>query len=209
MTRPRKLALFLVLTGFGSLVAKQERPRLDALLRKLCDSSTSSDAEKDLLKIAKSDPTAKTYVVERLPALLESYGDRGNQDEDYAWGYAAALAGELGAVDAIPILCKRFDLRTPGWSNMTGDRPAVWALVLIGDPAVPCAADYLKKGTPERRWQAASILGHIETDGARRALQEQLLVETDHKIRSYIEWELTRNRTVDEQQRQRGIKPPP
>jgi PBS lyase HEAT-like repeat-containing protein len=169
------------------VAAERKRPELDGLIEKLRDEGTSNDAKLALLKIGESNRKAKAYVADRLPALLETYGGRGDSREDVAWGDAADLAGEFGVAGAAPILCKRIDLVTLPVSEGFSNRAAAWALVLIGRPAVPCAVGVLKKGTSIQRQEAAYILGNIGGDEAHRALQEQLRVESDPHGRYLIE----------------------
>ena len=174
------------------LATERKRPELDALLEKLRDESTSDEAKRALIQIVKSDPEAKAYVSERLPALLESYGGRGNRREDYTWGAAADLVAELRVAGAAPALCRKIDLVTTPEVGLSFfynfvNRGATIALIRIGQPAVPCVADVLRHGTPLQRQEAAYVLGHIGTDDARHTLQEQLPAEKDPDVRRRID----------------------
>ena len=186
------LVAILALGGRLQTAAAQQRDTdLDRLLSELRVPSLSNQAKLALLQAMRSDPHAKEYVEQRLPALLESYGGRGNRREDYAWGAAADLVAELRVAGAAPALCRRIDLVTTPEVGLSFfynfvNRGAANALIRIGQPAVSCVADVLRHGTPLQRQEAAYVLGHIGTDGARHTLQEQLPAEKDPDVRRRI-----------------------
>lgn len=189
----------LLLSGLCSCAVafaatEQKRPDLDALLAQLRvrTGSASNDAKFALISRGKSDPEAKAYIAERLPALLESYGGGNDVFENMSWGNTAEVAGVLKVVGAVPILCHRIDAITTQVSGLSFsynfmNRAAVPALIQIGTPAVPAVIGVLKNGTSLQREEAAYVLGEIGTPAATEALQQRLQRETDPKVRGRIQ----------------------
>ncbi len=174
------------------VVAQENRSHLDQILAKLSDPETSNDSAIALIKAGESDSAAKAYVAEHLPALLESYGGRGDRMEDYAWGDAARVAGELSVTGAARVLCQRIDLVTNPMAGISItynfiNRAAVCALIKTGEGAVPCVTEVLKGGTALQREEAAYVLGYIGGDEAQRELNAQLKREDDPEVRQRIQ----------------------
>ena len=153
------------------------------LFRQLQDYRTSNHAADELLKLARSDPKARKYLADHLPALL--------QNESpilfWVWANGAKLAGTLRITEASQPLADHVDrfsspLSSMGWDN----RGAVRALIEIGEPAVPSVAKVLRDGNVDQRKYSAAVLGVIGTPQCKYILRAALQRESDLAVLSFI-----------------------
>ena len=173
-----------------SAVCAQDNPTAD--IRVLVDQLDTPNAKKDtfdkVVKLAKQDPRAREYVVQKLPQMIR-------EPNSELWLDAVRLAGKLKAKEAIPALREAMS-RPPvpaetyftfgGIWRLNGDIVAK-ALFQIGEPAIPAVATLLKSEDSTIRGRALLILRNIGTPAARRVMADQLPRETDRENREIIE----------------------
>lgn len=183
--------------GLGFLsVAGQTRSARQLFLQ-LQSAQTTDSAEEQLRTLVASDPSAKNYLAEHLPAMIErgpqhhDSHDADSQWPDRPWVNAVALAGELKIAQAAPALANwikvRVDYATTLYTESSLENsPAGQALVQIGDPAIPVLQRTLSTGKDLDRWQAAYALNLIATPRARDALREHMRHEPDKTLVDFI-----------------------
>jgi HEAT repeat protein len=104
------------------------------------------------------------------------------------WVEAARILGDLNAVEAIDFLidCISCGAATQYASDRYHHRPAVGALIVLGEPAVPKLVQTLTNPDPQIRIYAAVCLGNIQGRAARQALTEALSIEPDGDVQEEI-----------------------
>ncbi len=148
---------------------------------------TSDQSAEQLLKLGKSDPEARKFLVARMPAVIE----RANAQSTVTmrvFENEVRLVGDLQIAEASRALAEKVDRYTStvasgGFEN----REAIHALVEIGEPAVPAVIEVLQHGKADQRKYAAVVLGFIGSREAQAALREVLARETDSEVHRYIE----------------------
>ena len=95
------------------------------------------------------------------------------------WYAASDMLGMLKATEAIDVLIRYLDFSDRITGLSISHRPAVKALVQIGDAAVPRLTHALFNKDSPTRGQAAEALGHIGGGSARRGLRRALRTETN------------------------------
>ncbi len=178
---------FLLAIGLTH-VAPQSAPNIRNLMAELSDvRTTSPDVAQQILVVAKKDASARDYVVQRLPDLINAPGSD-------AWVNAVQLAGKMKALEAIPSLQKAMS-RPPfpaqpyvsfGMPSMQVDIVAK-ALSQMGDPVIPSVVDLLKNGDELMRNRCVDILINLNTPASRQALQDWLPHETATSVRDLIQ----------------------
>ena len=100
------------------------------------------------------------------------------------WAEGCEILYELKAVEAIDFLIECIDC--PAISQMVNDRyrhkPAVPALIGLGQPAVPRLVQILSHPDPQIRIYATVCLGNIQGGAARQGLTEALAHEPDLNV---------------------------
>jgi HEAT repeat protein len=99
-----------------------------------------------------------------------------------AWYDAARILGALRATEAIDLLIKYLDFSDAIVRFAVSRRPAVHALIQIGEPAVPKLINALLDRKREIRRNAAEALGFIGGRQAREGLLRALITENDEGI---------------------------
>jgi len=175
-----------VLACIGSIVQAQSAQQAAVtLFQQLQSDRTSAQAADQLLKLGKSDPAVRAYLVAHLPSLIGA-GPQGN-----AWVDAARLAGGLKIEEAAAFLVKYIEVTTGGGtlslsaeSNLRTS-PAGLALVEIGDPAVPALDAVLQHGNLKERWRAAFALNLIGSAKAKDVLTKDA-PQQSNDLQSFI-----------------------
>jgi HEAT repeat protein len=122
-------------------------------------------------------------VIHRLIEVLEDARDIMEKGRYQAWYDAAAILGELRAAEAIDVLVKYLDFTDGIVGFPLANRPAVNALVRIGEPAVPKLISTLLEGEGTRiRINAAEALGFIGDRHAREGLGRAVVSEQDKSV---------------------------
>ena len=184
----RAIAILVCLAGLASLrLFAQELPDLPRLFQQLQIVQTTDHAAQQFLRLAKSDPKVKNYLIVQLPPMIE----KDPKDSPRPWSNAVRLADDLKIIEAAPSLVKWIGLSTGGTISLAQvDRldysPAGKALVHLGDPAVPALAGVLAHGSPPERVQAVRILDLIGSARAKSALREHVESESNPDLRQYI-----------------------
>ena len=191
----RCLAILLMSMSTLAFASAQSTPKAATLFQQLQVDRTSKEAEQQLLNLAKSDRTVRTYLVAHLPPLIEMgpYPPGSNSPSPApTWRNAATLAGELKIVEAVPALAKFIAERSSGptetlsqESNLTA-YPAGLALVKIGDPAVPAIGEVLERGNLFERVRAIYALNLIGSSKAKAVLSQHAPHEPDEGLRDFI-----------------------
>jgi HEAT repeat protein len=148
-----------------------------------------SDLASDRLRVtALKEPSAREFLVERLPDLIRKPAGR-------AWINAVRLTGDLKIVEAVPVLASL--LKDPyskggltgatsfGTKFILGDDPAGRALADIGEPALKAVETLLQDPDIHVRWRAALVLGNMNSQYADQALERNLANETNEAVRGY------------------------
>jgi len=164
-------------------------PDIRVLMEQLNDVRTvRRDTVNQILKIARKDPRARKYVVQKLPDLI-------GRPESDVWLDAIRLAGKLKATEVIPALQQAMSRRPfPAEPYITGggmmrlDHDIVAkTLSQMGDPAIPSVVDFLKSPDKGTRGRAVLILRNMGTPASRKALRHHLEHETDPELKKLIQ----------------------
>jgi hypothetical protein len=164
-------------------------PDIRVLMEQLNDVRTvHADTVDQIVKIARKDPHARQYVVQKLPDLIR-------RPQSDVWLDAIRLAGKLKAKEAIPALVEAMSrpqmpaetfLTFAGIERLDNDIVAK-TLSQIGDPAIPSVINLLSSTDTRTRARVVLILRNIGSPAARKALQERLPHETDPEVKKLIQ----------------------
>ena len=171
--------------------AKEEN-RAAILVDQLQKVETSDKATEELLRLSKIDANSRKTLAVALPPIIA----KGPKPQE-VWHNAVTLAAAFKLREAIPALLKWEDILYSDFLISFGfgpnQFPAAWALVQIGDPAVPALAAVLAgpdQPTPtqadHRKLWSIDILKQLGTPAARKALEEALPHQTDARIAQEI-----------------------
>lgn len=174
----------------------KEKDRTATLVDQLQKVETSDKATEELLRLSKADADSRKALVMTLPTIIA----KGPRPQE-VWHNAVKLAAALKVVEAIPSLVKWDDFPYSSFLISMGygptQFPAAWALIQIGDPAVPALAAVLAgpdQQTPRqadhRKQTSVDILRQLGTPAARKALEEALPHQTDDRIVQEIQQSL-------------------
>ena len=181
MRRTAHGVIVMAVVGIGlialPLVAQTQ---VSVLFRQLQSRKTTDSAVKQLLRLGRSDPKARSYLAIHLPRLIaedyrpQPYSDFGERWPKIRqqWANAIWLAGDLKLVEAIPVLAKQIDVRYTPQLNLDENNPATIALCHIGDPAVPSVRRILDDGNGEQRLFALNVLEGMDSPKAMAALRD-------------------------------------
>jgi hypothetical protein len=166
----------------------QSAPNIRNLMAELSDvRTTSPDVAQQILVVAKKDASARDYVVQRLPDLIDAPGSD-------VWVNAVQLAGKMKALEAIPSLQKAMSRRPfPAQKFVTFATPPLQldivakALSQMADPVVPSVVALLKNGDELMRNRCVVILINLDTPASRKAIREWLPHETATSVRDLIQ----------------------
>jgi hypothetical protein len=193
--RRRIFALVVILATtvvlWQGAIRAQSVPASDirTLMADLSDvKTTRRDTVTRILQVASKDPSAREYVLQKLPEMIEA-------GTDEPWLNAIRLAGQMKAVEAIPSLMQEMSRRTfpaepiiSGGGLMRLDNDIVAkALSQIGDAAIPSVVTLLKSSEASTRRRAVLILRNIHSNASRKILQDRLPQETNPDIKKLIE----------------------
>ena len=164
-------------------------PDIRVLMEQLNDDRTvQRDTVKQIVEMARKDPHAREYVVQKLPELIR-------RPQSDVWLDAIRIAGRLKAKEAIPALQEAMS-RPPipaepyitGGGMMRLDHDIVAkTLSQMGDPAIPSVVDFLKSPDKGTRGRAVLILRNMGTPASRKALRHHLEHETDPELKKLIQ----------------------
>ena len=188
----RRYCWILICVAFAAQGATdaQTAPSRDipSLMTELSDVRTiRRDTVEQILKLARNDPHAREYVVQKLPELIR-------RPQSDVWLDAIRIAGRLKAKEAIPALQEAMsrppipaepNITFAGITRLDNDIVAK-TLAQIGDPAIPSVVDLLKSANAGRRGRAVLILRNIGSPAARKALENRLPHETDPEVKKLI-----------------------
>ena len=168
-------------------ISAQQPLQISDIFRQLQQVETTDQATEQLLKIAKKDPTAKRYLAEHLPLLIE----QGTVDSA-AWRNSVCLAGELKIAEAATSLGKWIGVDAGGFITKTtilnlDNNPAAKALVKIGDPSIPVLNKVLQNGGKKERTRAIYALRLIHSPVAKAALSQHVANEADSGLHDFIQ----------------------
>ena len=185
----RVVILFAFATLSGTRAQTGSTPDIHVLMEQLNDVRTvRPDTVKQIVEIARKDPHAREYVVQKLPDLI-------GRPESDVWLDAIRLAGKLKAKEAIPALQQAMSRRPfPALPYLTfagtmrlDDDIVAKTLSQIGEPAIPAVTSLLKNENAGMRYRATLILRNIASPTARRALQDRLPHETAPEVKKLIQ----------------------
>ena len=171
-------------TAYQQMASQQLRP-LEQLIADLYskDNPNPRETQSKLLSLARRSPAGRAAVIHRLIEVLEDAHDIMEKGRYQAWYNASAILGELRAAEAIEVLVKYLDFSDGVVGFPLANRPAVNALVQIGEPAVPKLSSTLLEAEGTRiRINAAEALGFIGDRHAREALERALVSEKDKSV---------------------------
>jgi hypothetical protein len=168
--------------------APQSAPDIRNLMAQLRDDRTTSpDVARQILVVVKKDASARDYVVQRLPNLINGPGSD-------VWVNAVQVAGKMKALEAIPSL---------QWAMSRPPFPAQLYVTLVPPPlqfdivakalsqmddrALPSVVGLLKSGDELMRNRCVAILMNLNTPASRKALQDWLPHETATSVRVFIQ----------------------
>lgn len=183
------LTIWLAVTASGTCGQTDRGHDIRSLMDELNDVRTvHADTVDQIVKIARKDPRARKYVVEKLPELIR-------RPESDVWLDAIRIAGKLKAKEAIPALQEAMSrpampaetfLTFAGIERLDNDIVAK-TLSQIGDPAIPTTLKLLKSEDARVRGRAILILRNIGSTASRKALQDYRPHETDPEVKKLIQ----------------------
>lgn len=135
-----------------------------------------------LVVLANQSPEHRAEVIRRLIDVLQDASTIVEGGLYQAWYDAAHILGALRATEALDVLIKYLDFSDGVMRFAVSRRPAVHALIQIGEPAVPKLIEALLNGEREIRRNAAEALGFIGGRQAREGLLRALITENDEGI---------------------------
>lgn len=150
------------------------------------DQKTRSRAKKALINLANASFQSRRLVIQELIKILNDANSLSEAGLYSTWYDAAELLGRFKATEAIDTLVRYLDFTDGVYGLSVANRPAVKALVQMGEPAVPRLIDALSEGKPSIRMNAAESLGLIKTNEAKSALARALVTETDTTVLAEI-----------------------
>ena len=180
--------LFAVVTQSGTRAQTNSAADIRFLIEQLNDDRTvQRDTVEQILELARKNPQARAYVVQKLPDLIR-------RPQSDVWLDAIRIGGKLKAREAIPALLEAMSRpHMPAETNLTfagierlDNDIVAKTLSQIGDPAVSSTVDLLKSADGRTRARTILILRNIGTPAARKALQNHLLHETDPEVKKLI-----------------------
>jgi HEAT repeat protein len=184
----RTVILLVFVSLNGTFAQTDSAPDIRFLMEQLNDDRTvQRDTVEQILELARKDPRARAYVVQKLPDLIR-------RPQSDVWLDAIRVAGKLKAREAIPALLEAMSRpQMPAEANLTfagierlDNDIVAKTLCQIGDPAIPSTVDLLKSADGRTRARAILILRNIGTTAARKALQNRLRHETDPEVKKLI-----------------------
>ncbi len=188
MDRYLHFLISLVFATTSLTAGAQETTNVRRLFDELNRPKTTAAAARRILELAGRDQNARTYVVQRLPAMIRD-GEVGP-----VWLNAVRLAGQLKSSEAVSVLMDALSRGNVDQGSVTMaeymhlDTDVVAkALAEIGDPSVPAVASLVKLGDKNARHRAVLILLNINTSVSKKALSDYLPNERDPDIKKLIE----------------------
>lgn len=184
----RTVILLVFVSLNGTFAQTDSAPDIRFLMEQLNDDRTvQRDTVEQILELARKNPQARAYVVQKLPDLIR-------RPQSDVWLDAIRVAGKLKAREAIPALLEAMSRpQMPAEANLTfagierlDNDIVAKTLCQIGDPAIPSTVDLLKSADGRTRARAILILRNIGTPAARKALQNRLRHETDPEVKKLI-----------------------
>jgi len=176
----------LVFWVVQSAKATQRTRESGLVFSRLNDPNTSAEATQEI--IADEDPSARKYVSERLPDMIDTL------PENLVWRNSVKLAGQLKAANAVVALARVLPhsesdvgIQSFSFAWIISRDPVGKALCEIGDPAVSAMAELLNHGDMSARWRALRVLWNLNSPAARKVMEAYLHNGDDSKIQSAIE----------------------
>jgi hypothetical protein len=162
-------------------------PDIRVLMQELDTPQGTKDTFNKIVELARKDPHARDYVVQRLPEMI-----RGSLSD--LWIDSVRLAGRLKAKEAIPALIEAMS-RPPVPSKNYVTLGTLWedgdlvgkALSQIGDPAIPAVQSLLKSEDASIRGRGILVLRNIGTPAAHEVLRAHQPGETNSENIKIIE----------------------
>lgn len=177
------------------LADKQQKQSVDLeiLLKQLSsnDDDIRQDGKKRIIELAQQSEENRQVVIAELlkRVLMPAFKDQlATASGSYVWVSVSEIFATLKAVEAIDFLIDCLDCTavTQYASDSYRHKPAVRALLGIGQPAIPKLAETLHHPNPQVRIYAAICLGNIGGDAARSALGEATTVEPNNNVRTSL-----------------------
>jgi HEAT repeat protein len=196
----RSVVIFLLLCGYAGTAAHiDQAPRKEANQKEpesvpealeglYSDDFEERERAKETIKImAWTSTEQRSEIIHALIEIFKSTSLDNPRMNTETWYDAADLLGEFEATEAIDTLIENLDYTTGTTGLSLASRPAVRAIIKIGQPATQKLIGVLFSGTPKIRLNAAIALGRIGGKEAGEALKRALLTETDEETILYIE----------------------
>lgn len=160
------------------------------------DEGERERAKKELRLLASKSARSRKQVIQELIKVTgESDARLRVTSAQYydAWKFATELLGELKATEALDVLIECIDCND-GFAGLSFDHyPALKAITVIGEPAVPKLTAALNHDRAATRSAAASALGTIGGAEAMEALESALRQERDENVIAHIRIALRRH----------------
>ena len=103
------------------------------------------------------------------------------------WRQGAMLLGDLKATQSLDLLLSRIKMTDGEWSSTMTHQPALEGIIRMGVLAIPKLEKLLRHPDSQTRRFTVYCLASIGGISARRALQKDVLKETDRCVRHFIE----------------------
>ena len=163
-------------------------------------SSTSdeirSDSEKKLIAIARTSPTRRELVINKLLSSVKSEkeldGNHNILKTSFSyWQSVTNIFAELDAREAVDVLIRCVQCSN-GFSGRMGEPPASDALVRMGKPILPKLSKALsQENDPYKRAKIVVCIARIGGSEAIRDLEQALRAERNKDVREVIKFNLS------------------
>lgn len=174
---------------------RKDQTDLASLLEDLShnDDATRENTRKRIVELGRQSKENRQIIITELIRRVGAPEFRQQQlatrAGSFFWVEASKILYGLKAVEAIDVLIDCIDCLavTQAATDTYHHRPAIGALIALGQPAVPKLAQTLANPNPQIRIYACVCLGNIQGSAARQALTDALANEKNSDVQAAIE----------------------
>lgn len=149
----------------------------------------SQVAQEFLRQSSKHSSPCKQRIVAAVMRAMDKPDLDISRDQASAnlWREGAILLGDLKATQSLDLLLAHIKMTDGEWSSTMSHQPALEGIIRMGRVAIPKLESMLRNQDWQTRHYAVYCLASIGGISARRALQKQLLKESNQCVKSFIQ----------------------
>lgn len=150
----------------------------------------ANEIKESLLNESRKSSVCRQFLIESVVWIMDrplsSYKNKA--DRFNIWREGAEVLGYLKATEAVDFLVDHLDFTSGTFSMTMSQQPALFAVMAIGESAIPKLSDTLRHHPNwKMRMDAVFCISHIGGPAAVRALKEALPSESDVCVKRFIE----------------------